>query len=79
MLRSVAIPDASSINFHPIERFSTDSSKQHPNLPLDNVPVFTQVDHVHTNFIYVRGFNLIIFKSIKLWLSILHLGFGLEI
>lgn len=58
MLRSVAIPDASSINFHPIERFSSDSSQQHPNLPLNKVPVFTQVDHVHTNFIYVSVENL---------------------
>lgn len=53
MLRCVAIPDPSSINFHPIQRFCSDSPKQHPNLPLDKVPVFTQLDHVHTNFIYM--------------------------
>ncbi|KAJ1519883.1 hypothetical protein ONE63_004123 [Megalurothrips usitatus] len=53
MLRSVAIPDASSINFHPIERFSSDSIQQHSNLPLDKVPIYTQVDHVHTNFVYL--------------------------
>ncbi|KAK3910629.1 hypothetical protein KUF71_020443 [Frankliniella fusca] len=53
MLRSVAIPDASSINFHPIERYSSDSPQQHSNLSLETAPVYTHLDHVHTNFVYM--------------------------
>ncbi|XP_046995924.1 uncharacterized protein C05D11.1-like isoform X1 [Schistocerca americana] len=53
MLTSVPIPSIASINFHPIKRYTTDSSEQHPKFDLSGVPVQMHLDDIHTNFIYM--------------------------
>lgn len=53
MLVSVPIPSTSSINFHPIQCFTTDSAEQHSNFDLSQVPVQMQLDSVHTSFVYM--------------------------
>ncbi|KAJ9588208.1 hypothetical protein L9F63_018429, partial [Diploptera punctata] len=53
MLTSVPIPSTASINFHPVECFTTNSNEQHPKLDLKQVPVQMQLDNVHTSFVYM--------------------------
>lgn len=52
MLTSVPIPSLSSIKFHNIVRYSTDSDKEQP-LDLSETPIFTYFDHLKTSFVYV--------------------------
>ena len=63
MLTSVPIPSTASINFHPVECFTTDSIKQHPKLDLKQIPVQMQLDSVHTSFVYVRFASSVIFSK----------------
>lgn len=60
MLTSIHIPGIESINFHPIKAYTTDSNEQHPNFNAAEAPVFMQVDHIHTNFVYVSVFNILL-------------------
>ncbi|XP_069695441.1 uncharacterized protein C05D11.1-like [Periplaneta americana] len=53
MLTSVPIPSTSSINFHPVQCFTSDSEEQHPKFDLKQVPVQMHLDNVHTNFVYM--------------------------
>lgn len=53
MLTSIHIPGIDSINFHPIKAYTTDSAEQHPNFNAAEAPVYMQVDHIHTNFVYM--------------------------
>ncbi|PNF33802.1 Uncharacterized protein C05D11.1 [Cryptotermes secundus] len=53
MLTSIPIPSTSSINFHPIQCFTTDSAEQHSKFELSEVPVQMHLDSVHTNFVYM--------------------------
>lgn len=52
MLTSVPIPSIESIKFHSIEKFTSQSSQQHPQFDISKTPLFFQVDHVKTNFVY---------------------------
>lgn len=52
MLTCVPIPSLSSIKFHNIVRYSTDSDKKQP-LDLSETPIFTYFDHLKTSFVYV--------------------------
>jgi len=53
ILRSVPIPSASSIKFHPVESFNTSSAKQMEDFDLRKMPVFFQFDQVLSNFVYL--------------------------
>uniref|UniRef100_A0A8D8XF76 Uncharacterized protein C05D11.1 n=1 Tax=Cacopsylla melanoneura TaxID=428564 RepID=A0A8D8XF76_9HEMI len=53
MLTCVPIPNINSINFHSIESFTSKSEKQHPNFDVTNSPLFFQIDHIKTNFVYL--------------------------
>ncbi|XP_046735682.1 uncharacterized protein C05D11.1-like [Diprion similis] len=53
MLTCVPIPSTDSINFHHIKNFTSDTAEQHPKLNLNNLPLFTYLDHVNTNFVYM--------------------------
>ncbi|KAI5736858.1 hypothetical protein M8J76_007821 [Diaphorina citri] len=53
MLTCVPIPNINSINFHSIESFTSNSAKQHPNFDVSNSPLFFQIDHIKTNFVYL--------------------------
>ncbi|KAJ8921035.1 hypothetical protein NQ315_015831 [Exocentrus adspersus] len=52
MLTSVPIPNLSSIKFHSITRYSTDSEKNQ-DIDLAETPVFTYFDHLKTSFVYI--------------------------
>jgi Zn-dependent M16 (insulinase) family peptidase len=53
ILRSVPIPSASSLKFHPVESFNTSSEKQLENFNLKKMPVFFQFDQIGSNFVYL--------------------------
>jgi len=53
VLRSVPIPSASSIQFHPVNSFTTNSEKQMANFDLKKMPVFFQFDQIGSNFVYL--------------------------
>ncbi|XP_054283976.1 uncharacterized protein C05D11.1-like [Macrosteles quadrilineatus] len=53
MLKSVNIPSIESIQFHRIQTFTTDSKQPHPMFDTSQVPVYIQVDHITTNFVYI--------------------------
>eukprot|EP00092_Neocalanus_flemingeri_P035801 GFUD01038981.1.p1 GENE.GFUD01038981.1~~GFUD01038981.1.p1 ORF type:complete len:1002 (+),score=290.69 GFUD01038981.1:52-3057(+) len=53
ILRSVPIPSASSIQFHPVNSFTTTSEKQVENFDLKKMPVFFQFDQIGSNFVYL--------------------------
>ncbi|XP_012262723.1 uncharacterized protein C05D11.1-like [Athalia rosae] len=53
MLTSVPIPSTDSINFHHIKSYTSDTAEQHPKLNVNNLPLFTYLDHVNTNFVYL--------------------------
>ncbi|XP_012281093.1 uncharacterized protein C05D11.1-like [Orussus abietinus] len=53
VLTSVPIPNTDSINFHQIKSYSTDLPEQHPRFDVSNLPFYTYLDHVNTNFVYM--------------------------
>jgi len=53
ILRSVPIPSASSIKFHPVNSFTTSSEKQMEGFDLKKMPVFFQFDQIGSNFVYL--------------------------
>ncbi|XP_015601715.1 uncharacterized protein C05D11.1 [Cephus cinctus] len=53
MLMSVSIPSTDSINFHHIKSYTSDTTEQHPKLDVGNLPFYTYLDHVNTNFVYM--------------------------
>ncbi|EZA55862.1 hypothetical protein X777_04081 [Ooceraea biroi] len=53
LLTNVAIPSTDSINFHHIKGYSTETSEQHPRFDVTKLPLFTYLDHVNTNFVYL--------------------------
>ncbi|XP_033227850.1 uncharacterized protein C05D11.1-like [Belonocnema kinseyi] len=53
LLKTVPIPSTDSINFHHIKSFSTDSLDQHPRFDVNKIPLYTYLDHVNTNFVYM--------------------------
>lgn len=52
LVTSVPIPSFSSIKFHNIVRYSSDSDNKQC-IDLSETPVFTYFDHLKTNFAYV--------------------------
>lgn len=55
VLAKVAVPSIDSITSHHIERYNTETDKQHPKLDVKNMPIFTYLDHVITDFVYVSS------------------------
>ncbi|CAH1389034.1 unnamed protein product [Nezara viridula] len=53
MLCSVPISSIDSIHFHTISSTTSDSKVQDSRFNLSNVPVFMQLDHLQTNFVYI--------------------------
>uniref|UniRef100_A0A1B6DB00 Peptidase M16C associated domain-containing protein n=1 Tax=Clastoptera arizonana TaxID=38151 RepID=A0A1B6DB00_9HEMI len=53
ILTSIKIPSIDSINFHPIKTYTTDSEEQHDQFDASKAPVYMQVDHILTNFVYM--------------------------
>ncbi|KAF6215152.1 hypothetical protein GE061_009903 [Apolygus lucorum] len=53
MLTSVPIPSTDSIKFHSINVFTSDSDKQDPRFNTKEVPLYVQLDHLKTNFVYL--------------------------
>lgn len=53
VLANVPIPSTDSINFHHIKSYTTETSEQHSRLDVTKLPLFTYLDHVNTNFVYV--------------------------
>ncbi|XP_046677319.1 uncharacterized protein C05D11.1-like [Homalodisca vitripennis] len=53
MLTSVKIPSIESIQFHRIQAYTTSSASPHPKFDIGQVPVYMQLDHIHTNFVYM--------------------------
>jgi len=53
LLRSVPIPSASSIQFHPVTSFNSKSEVQPEGFDLRKLPVYFQLDQVATNFVYL--------------------------
>merc|ERR1719219_7669 len=53
LLRSVPIPSASSIQFHPVTSYSSKSETQPPGFDLTQLPVYFQLDQVNSNFVYL--------------------------
>lgn len=54
MLSSVPIPSTDLINFHYIKSYTTDTAEQHFKFNVSELPFYTYLDHVNTNFIYVH-------------------------
>lgn len=52
-LSSVPIPSIDSISYHTVKNFSTESSDQHPKFDVSKLPLYTYLDQVNTNFVYV--------------------------
>lgn len=53
VLRSVPIPGTETIQHHKLLRCTTDTASECPQFNLKKVPIYTQLDHVNTNFVYV--------------------------
>ena len=53
MLSSVPIPSTDLINFHYIKSYTTDTAEQHFKFNVSELPFYTYLDHVNTNFIYM--------------------------
>lgn len=63
MLSCVSIPSTDFLNFHYIKSYTTETAEQHSRLNVSELPFYTYLHHVNTNFVYVRVklllFNLI--------------------
>ncbi|XP_011314165.1 uncharacterized protein C05D11.1 [Fopius arisanus] len=53
VLTCVPVPGTDSINFHNVRSFVCDGNEQHPRFDLKNIPLYTCLDHVNTNFVYL--------------------------
>ncbi|XP_044726839.1 uncharacterized protein C05D11.1-like [Chrysoperla carnea] len=53
MIRSIPIPGTDTIQYHKIARYRTDGPTPCPSFELSKVPIYTHVDHVNTNFVYM--------------------------
>jgi len=53
LLRSVPIPSAASIQFHPVTSYNSNSEIQPQGFDLKKLPVYFQLDQVATNFVYL--------------------------
>ncbi|KAL1123834.1 hypothetical protein AAG570_001605 [Ranatra chinensis] len=53
MLTCVPIPNINNIHFHTVNCFSTYSAQQDPRFNMEQVPVYMQLDHLQTNFVYL--------------------------
>lgn len=66
VLANVPIPSTDSINFHHIKSYTTETSEQHPRLDVAKLPLFTYLDHINTNFVYVSIISLLLCHFIKI-------------
>ncbi|KAL2732287.1 uncharacterized protein V1477_014528 [Vespula maculifrons] len=53
LLTAIPIPGTDSINYHQIKCYTTDTPEQHSHFDVTKLPLFTYLDHVNTNFIYI--------------------------
>ncbi|KAK2579672.1 hypothetical protein KPH14_011595 [Odynerus spinipes] len=53
LLTAISIPSTDSINFHQIKSYSTETREQHSYFDVTKLPLFTYLDHVNTNFVYM--------------------------
>lgn len=53
VLNSVPIPSTDLINFHHIKSYTTETAEQHSRLDATKLPLYTYLDHVNTNFVYM--------------------------
>ncbi|KAL0123609.1 hypothetical protein PUN28_005848 [Cardiocondyla obscurior] len=53
VLESIPVPGTDSIDFHHIKSYSTEIPEQHPDLDVTQLPLFTYLDHIDTNFVYM--------------------------
>ncbi|KAG8228414.1 hypothetical protein J437_LFUL003887 [Ladona fulva] len=53
LLRGIPIPSMSSIQFHPVARYTSESKVQHSAADLSKLPFRFHLDDVHTNFVYI--------------------------
>jgi len=53
VLQSVPIPSATSVKFHPVKSFTTESEIQMENFDLKKMPIYFQFDQIGSNFVYL--------------------------
>ncbi|XP_054014823.1 uncharacterized protein C05D11.1-like isoform X1 [Hylaeus anthracinus] len=53
VLSSVPIPTTDHISFHHIKSYTTETAEQHARFSLPELPFYTYLDHVNTNFVYM--------------------------
>lgn len=53
LLTCVPVPGTDSINFHNVRSFFTDNNEQHGRFDINKLPLYTCLDHVNTNFVYL--------------------------
>ncbi|KAL2723884.1 uncharacterized protein V1478_008397 [Vespula squamosa] len=53
LLTAIPIPGTDSINFHQIKSYTTETPEQHSHFDVTKLPLFTYLDHVNTNFVYI--------------------------
>ncbi|XP_055630740.1 uncharacterized protein C05D11.1-like [Toxorhynchites rutilus septentrionalis] len=53
MLTSIPVPSIDGIMFHPVEIFRSTEGKNPPGLNLEDLPVYAEAYHLHTNFCYL--------------------------
>ncbi|XP_015108597.1 uncharacterized protein C05D11.1 [Diachasma alloeum] len=53
VLTCVPVPGTDSINFHNVRSFVCDGTEQHSRFDLKKIPLYSCLDHVNTNFVYL--------------------------
>ncbi|XP_028046617.1 uncharacterized protein C05D11.1 isoform X2 [Monomorium pharaonis] len=53
VLESISEPGTDSIDFHHIKSYSTETSEQHHEFDVTQLPFFTYLEHADTNFVYI--------------------------
>lgn len=53
MLTSIPVPSIDGIKFHPVQIYRSSEGKNPPGFNLQNLPVYAEAYHLHTNFCYV--------------------------
>ncbi|KAK0087176.1 hypothetical protein PV325_001628 [Microctonus aethiopoides] len=53
VLTCVSVPGTDSINFHHVKSYVTDGPDTHSRFAIDKLPLYTCLDHINTNFVYM--------------------------
>ncbi|KAF7998270.1 hypothetical protein HCN44_009668 [Aphidius gifuensis] len=53
LLTCVPVPGTDTINFHNVRSFFTGNEEQHSRFDVNKLPLYTCLDHVNTNFVYI--------------------------